>query len=448
MFVGRKKELSYLEEMYNKGQKSILCLYGQKGIGKTTLLMNFVKDKNVCYISARPCSEKESLIIMGLEMAIDYKGEPNYSELFKGLKFRAEGKKVLIIDEFHNLVKNSSNFIPELINYVNLENDNIMVVLCSSSICFVENLLVPKLGQYAKSFNAFYKVLPLSFMDCVNYFSNYETEDCMQVYSLLGGNPSYWNAFSDSMTVRENIINGILSENSILRNEVMNLINEELREIGVYSTILYCLACGYNKLNDLHVHTGYSRAKISVYLSNLMDRQLVEKVFSFQGASSISSMKGVYRISSPYIHFYFRFIFRNESKLILDGPVKFYDTYIEHDLDLFYDEHFRTICHEFLGLLNQMNRLPIKADKTGEWVGKKGSIDVILQNDEDSLLCFCDWKKSVITLKDYKKYTQIAQDARLHLDYMIILARGEFDSDLLRLEQSLDNLQLIKASTL
>ena len=47
------------------------------------------------------------------------------------------------------------------------------------------------------------------------------------------------------------------------------LIAAELRELSVYETILYYIASGYDKLNELHLKTGYSRAKISVYMKNL-----------------------------------------------------------------------------------------------------------------------------------------------------------------------------------
>lgn len=36
---------------------------------------------------------------------------------------------------------------------------------------------------------------------------------------------------------------------------------------------------GRNKLNDIHEYTGYGRDKISVYLKNLIAREIVEKYF-------------------------------------------------------------------------------------------------------------------------------------------------------------------------
>lgn len=448
MFIGRKKEFEYFENLYQKGLNNIVCFYGQKGYGKTSLLLKFSENKNYCYYKCRKCSEDEQLSLFSLEQNIKFRSDPNFSELFNQLNFKVEGKKILIIDEFQHLVKTSDYFIPELVKYSMEQKEGILVILVSSSISFVENALVPKIGEYAQAFSAFYKLNPLTFTDLVGYFNSYSTEDCIKVFSLLGGNPSYWKYFSDKKTVEENIVESVLDEGSYLRNEADNIINEELRESSVYSTILYCLANGMNKLNDLHKHTGFSRAKISVYIKNLMERELVEKAFSFEYASSINSMKGVYRIKNSYLHFYYKYIYKNESSLIILGPQRFFDNYLKDELKIFVDEHFKDVCFEFLSLLNQMERLPIKAESFGEWIGKKGNIDVILHNDDDSLLCFCDWKKEKITMSDYNKYLMIAGESRLHNDYMIIIARGEFDNELTELEKNTDNLQLIRANEL
>lgn len=448
MFVGRKRELAYLEDLYSRDSSNILCMYGHKGVGKTSLMLSFANSKNYIYMMSRACTEEQILYMLGLEYGVEYVGsKPTFTELFEKLTFTGNGKKVLIIDEFQNIVKYSDSFMPELIRFVNNE-ESMLVILCSSSISFVENALVAKIGPAAQRLSGFFKVNALTFADCVKYFDGYDTLSCMKVYSLLGGIPAYWKKFSDKLSVEENIKKAILGEDSPLRSEGIAVITEELREINVYSTILYFLANDYTKLNELHANTGFSRAKISVYIKNLMEREIVEKVFSFDNASSTNAKKGVYRIKSPYLHFYFKFIFGNESLLTVLGEDRFYDTVVANAVEDFYAEHFKSVCTEFLTLLNQMGQLPIKATSIGEWVGKKGNIDVVMQDDEDSIVAFCNWKDDTITMSDYKRYLSIASDARVHADYVVILAKGKFDEELTRFASELDNIMLIDANTL
>ena len=131
------------------------------------------------------------------------------------------------------------------------------------------------------------------------------------------------------------------------------------------------------------------------------------------------------------------------------GPSKYFESFVKAGLDDFYEEHFRIVCTEFLSLLSGMGKLPIKAEKTGEWVGKRGNIDVVMQDDDDNtLVAYCSWKKDIITLKDYKHYISLASDARIHPDYIMILARGEFEKPLSDLTKEVDNIMLVQASSL
>ena len=59
MFTGREKELQYLNDYYVKPGTQILVVYGQKGIGKTTLLEQFVEDKDCLYYEAISCSTRQ-----------------------------------------------------------------------------------------------------------------------------------------------------------------------------------------------------------------------------------------------------------------------------------------------------------------------------------------------------------------------------------------------------
>lgn len=52
MFIGRKNELSTLNQLYQKKTFEFLILYGRRKIGKTSLLTEFFKDKKgIFYLS-------------------------------------------------------------------------------------------------------------------------------------------------------------------------------------------------------------------------------------------------------------------------------------------------------------------------------------------------------------------------------------------------------------
>ena len=115
----------------------------------------------------------------------------------------------------------------------------------------------------------------------------------------------------------------------------MTCLSGELREFGVYSTILYTIARGKQKLNDIHLATGFSRAKISVYLKNLMELDLVEKVYSYGAGPRDDSKKGLYRIINPALEFWYRFLFAEQSALVSETAEAFYEKRIQSQLQPF-----------------------------------------------------------------------------------------------------------------
>ena len=52
MFVGRAKEKAALNSFYEKAKERVACVYGRTGIGKTTLLKEFAKDKKTIFFTA------------------------------------------------------------------------------------------------------------------------------------------------------------------------------------------------------------------------------------------------------------------------------------------------------------------------------------------------------------------------------------------------------------
>ena len=47
MFVGRERELKKLNTMYQSGQFEFAVLYGRRRVGKTTLIREFMREKQI-----------------------------------------------------------------------------------------------------------------------------------------------------------------------------------------------------------------------------------------------------------------------------------------------------------------------------------------------------------------------------------------------------------------
>ena len=61
MFIGREKELSYLNEFYEKDGIGMTVIYGRRRIGKSTLIAEFVKDKKTIFYTATKVGKERNL---------------------------------------------------------------------------------------------------------------------------------------------------------------------------------------------------------------------------------------------------------------------------------------------------------------------------------------------------------------------------------------------------
>lgn len=433
MILNRDMELEYLTNCYQKDGSQLVVVYGHKNIGKKTLLNQVTKDKPCHYFKACASTERQQQYLWGNELRIGgFKIDeyPSFSEIFNIVKDNSKHKFIIIIDDFSHIAKTSKKFMEDLLELLHGDNSQqeILVILCSSSIGWVENNMVSKIGRAALEISGFLKVKELGYYEVVKQFPSYSKKDCLQVYSILGGIPGLWKYFDESLSVKDNICKNILTKGTVLHEEGSRIINEELRELSVYSTILAAIANGKHKLNDLYIHTGFSRAKISVYIKNLMELEIVEKVFSYDTLAKENTQKGIYRICNHYVAFYFCFIHPNLSYLNQIEITEFYEKFICYQINYFYADYFEKACMQYMEKQNATNSLPIKFVKIGEWVGKVGTIPIIAENEiGETMIGICSYGNNIMTYNDYEWLLFCASNAKIDAKYFYLFTVNGFD---------------------
>jgi len=448
MFLGRGPELNYLNKKYMSEGSGLIVVYGQRFVGRHALINEFVKDIPNKTLIARAFSGREMKYIWGREcgnqaMVPEY---PEYKDIFKACLADGDEKLVLIIDEFHNIVKGDPDFVKALFEFVYSQNKarDVLVILSSRSVGFVENGLVERMGEYALRIGGFLKVKELKYEDMRRFMPSYTRKETMEMFAILGGYPGLWKQLDPYKTVKENIIHVILNPQGFFLNEAVRLVELDLREVYVYNTILASLAEGKNKLNDIYKHTDFSRAKVSVYIKNLMELELVEKAFSVDTDSKGNTQKGVYRIMNPLVHFYYKYVYPN----LLDfGKLSrdvFYEEYISESFRGFVEQSMRKIGQELIKTYCEKGLIPFKPEKMGEWVGKIDSIDVVAFNSEGkALIGMCNYDKNLTTKDDYDWLIFLAKKAKLDVEQTVLITFERFDSGVINTGNANKALQLI-----
>ncbi len=447
-------ELKKLEAIFQTAESNIVLLYGRLGSAKENLLDEFTKGKSYFYYRSRQCSDEKQLNYMRDQIASSYNtrisGE-SYEDCFKAFRSKDGSKLVVIIDEAQFAIKKTNNLLETLVSLKNnkIYPGKVMVIISSSSIVWSTNAFQDLLTNTKLSVDETVKLENLSFLDVVRAFPSYTVAQCVSTYGIIGGVSEYLDRWDSKKTIKANVCENILSPNGFLYSAAEGYISSELRELSCYNTILGSIASGNEKLNDLFEDTGYSRAKISVYMKNLSAFDIVDKVVSFETGGWDNTKKGIYRIVDPYINFWFTFIYPHLSELISFTPERFYDTFIAPKLDEYLEGYFVDVCREYLHLLNIVGQLPIKLTKIGTWLGKEGTIDVIGQSsNRENVVGICNWTQKTMEFDTYEKLLESMKLARIIANTIYLFSATKFDSKLIELSKDNKSVVLVDMTEL
>lgn len=449
MFIGRERELQFLNDKYKEKKGQLIVLYGRRRVGKTETLREFCRGKQHIFFSCTQSTDRVQLAKFSKQILKEDIPARQYITEFSDWEkaFRAildlpygEEKKLIVIDEFPYMCRGNKS-IPSILQNLwdaELRGNNVMIILCGSAMSFIEKeLLAEKNPLYGRA-TGIYKMKEMGFYDAVKFFPDYSPRDKVLAYAVLGGIPHYLNQWNADLSVGENIRRNILTKGCVLYSEVDFLLHQELRETPIYNSIIEAVALGNTKLNDISQKSLVEdTSKTSVYLKNLVELGIVEREFSVDAGTKekANSNRGTYRLTDNFFRFWYAFGFANYSQLE-DGDVDgVYDYVIEPVLHEFASYSFEDVCKEFIREKQKRNELPFRYNKMGRWFGKttvrdeqsenglrvaETEIDLLAvgRGSKEYLVGECKFQKSAFKYSDYlntkAKLTPLKEKAKFH----------------------------------
>jgi hypothetical protein len=412
MFIGREAELAQLEKLYSSPKFEFLIIYGRRRIGKTTILKEFSKRHKVLFFSAEEKNSALNLSDFG-EQVLSYFGGTN------GLQFQtwksafeyisahtANEKTVIIIDEFPFIAKEDQSIKSVLQHIIDhkWQEQNIMLVLCGSSVSFMINDVMGYQSPLYGRKTSVMEITPFDYTITAQYFPHYTPIERLKVYGILGGVPYYLQQFSDTISLAENISNTIVSSHANLRDEPLTLLRAELREPMVYNSILEAIATGATKPSEIASKIGDTVSKCSAYLSNLREMRLIDRITPC--GEKQSGKISIYRLTDNFFAFWYKFLFSQKTKLELMEPMAF-STLIVENLSDYMGLAFEKICLQYLVRQARCGNLPFIPSALGKWWGndpalkKQDDIDVLGIDGNQGIFCECKFKDEPFSLSDF-----------------------------------------------
>ena len=414
MFVGRKRELDKLNTLYAGDSFEFAVVYGRRRVGKTTLIREFLKDKESVYYMAVEGTKKENL--RGLSAAFLMQGKNNAPAAESYVEFRdyeaalayidllaGENRRIVIaIDEYPYLAASYPTISSLVQKHIDecWKDSRLFLILCGSSMSFMEEQVLGYKSPLYGRRTAQFKIRPFTFWEAGEMLKDYSAQDRALLYGVTGGIPEYLSRIDGTKHVHENIIRLFFDESGRLFEEPINLMKQELREPMTYHSIISAIASGASRLNEIATKTGLESGGCSNQLSSLIALQIVKKeVPMTQNANSRSTL---YSLEDSMYLFWYRFVRPNSSSIMCGVGRQIYETVVMPQNDDFMGRIFETICRQYLFLPEIYGKLPFPIGQIGRWWGnnararRQEEIDLMAISGETVLFGECKWRNEKI----------------------------------------------------
>lgn len=459
-FFGRVTELEKLDSEYRRDSASFVLLHGCPRVGKTSLIRKFVEHKKYFYFLASEESEAMNRDAFK-RLVANYLNDDllresvveSWEVIFKELLSKIEAQRLVIVfDEFQNLSHNNESFISVFQSIWDnfLSKANVMVILsCSLVSSFSSQLLSFSSPLYGR-FTSQIRLLPLSFSQYHEYMKKDISEvELVKRYSVTGGFPKYIEALNNTDSLKKAIQLNLLNPSCPIYEEPLNLIQKELREPGVYLSLLRAIATGNHNLTNISSQTQQKMTNLPRYLKVLMDLDIIERDVPVTEKNPEKSKRGRYKIKDNFLSFWFKYIYPNRSYIEIGKG----DTVIESLSKSFVESHvsevYKQICLEKLWTLSTKGLFPDILERVGRWWDNSHEIDVVGLSENDDLLVVGEckfWKGPVganILYQLEQKTAFIDWHKASRKTIYVIFSINGFTDDIKSLAQGRDDVFLI-----
>ena len=455
MFIGRERELTLLNQLYQKDIFQFPVIYGRRRVGKTALISEFVKGKDTIFFTGFESNERQNLENFSKSI-MNFISEndtapifPSFQSALEYIFMLAEKKRlILVMDEYPYVAKVSKSLASTLQMLIdkNKDSSKLFLILCGSSMSFMENhVLAYKAPLYGRR-TAQFKIQPFDFFETCNYFKNFSPLDTAMIYGIVGGTPQYLLQMDDNLSVKENIKQTFLNPSSVLFEEPTNLLKQEVREQAIYNAVISVIASGATKLAEISSKTGEESSACSAYIKNLMALGIVKKETPI---SEKVSKKTIYSIEDNMFRFWYRFVPQNLSSINQNLPDIAYRR-IEPHLSDYMGSVFEEICKQYLWKILAAGNSPIDFISLGRWWGtnskkkEMAEIDIMgIDDNNAALFGECKWKNEKVDLQVL--LTLVERSELFHFDkkYYYLFSKTGFTEGCIKKANELGCVSLI-----
>lgn len=419
----------------------VSLVYGRRRIGKSELIKQCLRESDITsiYYECKQTSELNNAESLA-EIVSEVFGfpRPAFSRLEELLRFlfekSVEEKLILVLDEYpyiRECVRGLDSILQSLIDRYK-DRSRFKLIVCGSYVDTMRELLDRQNPLYGRV-DVTIELKPMDYYESAYFYSSFSDEDKVRLYSVFGGVPYYNRLIDASRTVRENMISLIASPGARLENEVAMYLNSEISKITNANEVFETLAKGFSKYKDIldqsHVSSGPTLVDV---LDKLIRMDLVKRETPINDENN--RRKAGYFISDNLSLFYYKYIFRNISRLGIMNMDVFYDRYIREDFETKHVPHvFEEIGKQYLIRKNIAGRMEEPFYKIGKYyyddpvLKKNGEYDIVTQDDRGYIFYEAKFRREPLTAGMIEAEIRQVKESGLPCYKYGFISRGGFE---------------------
>lgn len=331
-FVGRKRELQMLEELFKKSSASLVVIRGRRRIGKSRLAQEFAKSILHYTFSGIPPEEnvtasdqkEEFARQIQRELKIPLPRAEDWGDLFWLVAQQVQsGKVVVVLDEISWMGSKDPTFLGKLKTAWDLyfkNNPQLILIICGSISSWIEKNILSSTGFMGRiSLDMVLEELPLP--EC-NEFWNAEQErvsdfDKFKILSVVGGVPRYLEEIIPNQSAESNIQRLCFQKEGLLFTEFERIFSDLFsKRSTTYKKIVKRLADGPCELTNICEALNVKKSGvISNYLDDLVTAGFVSHDYTWHLKTGVDSKLSHYRLKDNYLRFYLKYIYPHKKKI-------------------------------------------------------------------------------------------------------------------------------------
>ena len=458
-FIGRQKELSVLDHLWDSNRAQFLILYGRRRVGKTALLAHWIRETGhrALYWVATPDSALAQLRSFSQAVynfanraspAPESFTYASWEQAWQEVARLADQERMaLFIDEFTYLLEVTPALASHLQHFWDqvFQHSNLFLSISGSHLGMMMREVISYQAPLYGRATAQMHLRPLPFGLTHTAFPKYSAVDRVALYAIFGGIPAYWERVEPQKSMSQNIKEQLLTPNNLMQSEPRLLLQDFISEIHNYWAVLRAIANNARTPKDISTFTGLPNVQIPKYLSVLSEAGFVERRVSVTAPAN--SRTGRHHITDPYLRFYFRFLASRERQLAMDLPEQSLAEVSRHLIDFIGAHTWEELCREWTLRAGAAKALPFLPDDVGSAWNAEAQIDVVGINTMEKTLILgeCKWTLSpvdrdVLSKLIEQKTSKIVPEQGNWRVYILGFSRSGWTSEAMAYQKSIQNL--------